>query len=322
MNRAERGSHAQHASSRPHVETSSLQYARRDDRQDGAAPMEDSNQLRCNICSYSQTFPMEPAPVFHKHFSSAQLREILEVEGTGRWFYCPSCKSRHRPYIDERIKVVVSDSTLHEFFAPSSHSLGMYEGDLIHVDYVTIANGTIAELLHAFKLDYIVKRRPKLLDVVLVAGYADVVKGHSREFILWGISTFADMVLMENGRRTGNTFTVASLMYPPRLCWFSDNGPIPYRYTNHLEKFDWLNAQIHALNAHNNSSSYPGLHSYGTRKSVMTVTDTDGNSQLRHSRTHRWEHWAESARRDKFTLRADRKFKMGKAVNIFFLYRT
>ena len=141
-------------------------------------------------------------------------------------------------------------------------------------------------------------------------------------FILWGISTFADTVLMENGRRTGNTFTVASLMYPPRLCWFSDNGPIPYRYTNHLEKFDWLNAQIHALNAHNNSSSYPGLHSYGTRKSVMTVTDTDGNSQLRHSRTHRWEHWAESARRDKFTLRADRKFKMGKAVNNFFLYRT
>ena len=321
MSSAERGFHAQRASDRQQLGVASQQSLRQDDRRDDVAPPDHSNQLMCRICSYKQTYPIEPFPVRHKHFSSAQLREILEVENTERWFYCPTCKSRHRPYIDERIKVVVSDSTLHDFYALASHSSDIYEGDLIHVDYVTIADGTIAELLHAFKLDYVLKKKPKLLDVVLVAGYFDALLGHSREIILWGLSTFADVVMIENGRRTGNTFTVASLMYPPKLCWFSDNGPTPFRYTNNMEKFDWLNAQIHALNEHN-SPGYPGFHSYGTRKSVTTVTDAEGNRQLRHCRAHRWEHWVESARREKLTLRPDRKFKMGKAFNNFFLYKT
>ena len=318
MHRTERGSIARHLAT-----LSRQSVGNEDDQQETFSTRHNSTRdQRCNICSYRQSYPAVPAPIHHRHFSSAQHRELLGVETTGARYFCPSCKSNHRPYLDDRIKVVVSDSTLHEFFAPSNHTHGTYEGDLIHSDYVTIAEGTIEQLLHAFKLEYVYMNRPKPLDVVLVAGYADAVKGYSREHILWGMSTFADTVMMHNGRRTLNTFAVASLMYPPSLCWFSDDGPIPYRYQNQLEKFEWLNAEIHNLNAHYNSPVYPGFHSFGTRKSIKKVFNDDGSQQQQHCRAHRWEHWSETARREKFTLRSDRKFKMGKAVNNYFVFRT
>lgn len=283
---------------------------------------EDSSEPRCLICSFNQPYPSDPIPIYHRHFSSTNLRELLGVEESGAGYFCPSCKSRHRPYIDERLKVVVSDTTLHEVFAISDTRHGYYEGDLLHADYLTIANGTLPELLHAFKQEYIVKPRPKPLDVVLVAGYSDILKDYSREFIHWGLSEFARSVLGEGATKTPHSFTIASMMYPPSHCWFEDDGPTPYRYVNKIDKFDWLNKKIHEINLHNNAPAYPCFHSYGTRKTVEKVVKDDGTTTDHHIRVHRWEHWAEYARREKFTLRIDRKFKLAKAVNNYFVFRT
>ena len=274
----------------------------------------------CNICSFKQPYPREQLPIYHQHFSSLRLRrDILGVEEKpDTRFYCLSCKSRHRPYLDERLKVIVSDSSLHNIFASEQPSALAYEGDLVHVDYVAVRGGLIPELLQAFKHDYVDITPKKPLDVVLVGGYEDVLRGYAREFILRGMEEFARTV-----RACGNnsTFAVSTLMYPPKLCWFKYDGPEPYGFVNHKTKVDWINHEIDALNIRNSVLNYPAFHSYGTRTQAVTISDKHGRKVI-HSKAHRWEHWEEGPRRQKYTLRLDRKFKMAKAINNYFLCQT
>ena len=121
---------------------------------------------------------------------------------------------------------------------------------------------------------------------------------------------------------TPNTVAIASLLYPPKLSWFSRDGPKPFGYHNQIEKIDWLNHKIHDLNLKNNRPIYLGLHSYGTRKLTRSYTDSLGQEQSEHIRCHRWEHWEEPTRRNKFHLRNDRRFKVGLALNNYFVTRT
>ena len=109
----------------------------------------------CQICSYSQKHPETKKTVYHDHFSSKHVRELLEVEySLSGSYFCPSCKSRHSPYPTERTKVVLSDSTLHKFFDPPTPTSVNYKGDILHTDYVTISGATLDTLFHAFKIDY------------------------------------------------------------------------------------------------------------------------------------------------------------------------
>ena len=282
----------------------------------------EQEQNWCNICSFKQAYPRELLPIYHQHFSSLRVRmDILGVEEKPETrFFCHSCKSRHRPYLDERLKVIVSDSSLHNIFASEHPSALAYEGDLVHVDYVAIRGGLIPELLQAYKFDYVDITPKRPLDVVLVGGYEDVLRGYARDFILRGIEEFARTVLGPN-KDSKNTFAVATMMYPPKLCWFRHDGPEPRGYTNHKEKVDWINNRIDALNLDNSVTKYPGLHTYGTRTESVKYTDRSGRKVL-HTKAHRWEHWEEGPRRDKYTLRVDRKFKMAKAINNYFLYQT
>ena len=75
------------------------------------------------------------------------------MEGTDRRFLCPSCKSHHRSYPEEKIKLVVSDSTLHQFFAPPGYSQSLYPGETMHDDYITIPGGFIDELYNDFRYE-------------------------------------------------------------------------------------------------------------------------------------------------------------------------
>ena len=213
----------------------------------------------------------------------------------------------------------MSDSSLHHFFAPPDFTASHYEGDLVHADYVTIAKATVPDLYHAFRLDYELHRNTRPHDVVVVAGYEDLVQGYAREYILDGFKTFANMVKTMNQE---NTVAIATLMYPPKLAWLPDDGPEPYRYNNIYEKINWLNKEIHEINKKNNVPFYPGFHFYGTRKKTTTYRDTDGNEKRKETRSHRWEHWEQLERRNMMYLRSDRRFKMGKAINNYLLQRT
>ena len=279
----------------------------------------------CEICSYTQPYPANSERVFHHHFSSMQLRMDTGVEESGEGYQCPSCKSRHRPYRDDRIKVVVGDSTVHKFFDPPGHTSSHYAGDLVHVDYVTIKGAYIHQLIHAFRVEYEKLKQAKPLDVVLVGGYADLLSGHSREFILEGYRYFADRVLALGAKlapHSRSTVAIASLMYPPKLAWFRDNGPEPYNYRNQKDKINWLNSKIDDLNHENSVPVYPGFHTYGIRVETITTTDGNGEEVKTRRKAHRWGHWVEGPRREKIMLKPDRGFVMGKALNNYFLYRT
>ena len=283
------------------------------------------SEPRCEICSYSQQYPADPVRVYHHHFSSLKLREATGVEASGEGYQCPSCKSRHRPYTEDRIKLVVGDSTIHEFWDPQGYTTTHYNGDLVHVDYITIKGAFIHELVHAFRLEYEQLQQAKPLDVVLVGGYADLLSGHSRDFILEGFRYFSDRVLALGNKLAPNsksTVAITSLMYPPKLAWFKDNGPEPYNYRNQKEKINWLNKKIDELNIRNSVPIYPGFHTYGIRVDTVTTTDSNGEQVKTHTRAHRWGHWLEGPRREKINLQHNRRFVMGKALNNYFLYRT
>ena len=74
------------------------------------------------------------------------------VEGTNKTYFCPTCGDKRVPGMThaasntERINVVVSSSTLHEFWL-----YGNYEGDSVHTDYITIPCATIASLEFAWR---------------------------------------------------------------------------------------------------------------------------------------------------------------------------
>ena len=70
----------------------------------------------------------------------------MDVEKNGTAYFCPTCGEngargrRHAMEERERLAVLVSSSVLHE------HFLTDYEGDEIHMDYVTAPGAKIEEL--------------------------------------------------------------------------------------------------------------------------------------------------------------------------------
>ena len=253
------------------------------------------------------------------------MRDILGVEGTYKWYLCPSCKSSHGSYPEDRIKLVVSDSTLHQFFAPTGFTQYAYPGDIMHTDYITIPGGCIDELYNAFRYECELLPRSRPLDCVLVMGYNDLVRGHSRHFMLDCFKLFTQAVL-EHGKEqhpgVPNTIAIATLMYPPQLAWYFDNGPEPPHYNNQMEKINWLNAKIRELNLSNSSPYYPRFHTYGLRKATRYTYDRYGYEHQHSMKSHRWEHWREPIKTSMLHLKDHRRFKMGTAVNNYFIART
>ena len=107
----------------------------------------------------------------------------------------------------------------------------------------------------------------------------------------------------------GKTLAIATLMYPPQVAWFMDNGAYPSEgYVNNKEKIDWINDELHRLNAYYGSPIYPGLHSFGVRKSSKTRIDRYGNLRTTVVKKHRWEHWMGNERATMLHLTKERPF--------------
>ena len=193
------------------------------------------------------------------------------------------------------------------------------------MDYVTIPDACIETLAHAFKLDYVLKKHNKPLDVVLVAGYNDLVENYGRDFIIAGYQEFSKMVLQQGSLlhpEQPNTVAIATLMYPPQLAWFPDNGQEPPQYENRMEKIKWLNEAIKLLNIANGSPFFPNFHTYGVRTATRRHRDVYGQEHHRHIKAHRWEHWLQTDPARMLHLTNDRRYKMGKAINTYFILRT
>ena len=216
---------------------------------------------------------------------------------------------------------MLSDSTLHNFFAPPTCTKTNYEGDTQHVDYLTIPGATLETIFHAYKHEY--SHHTKPVDLFIVAGYNDLVRNVGRDTIFNIIKGFVEYVrALPNEDNAMNTVTVGSLLYPPQLAWFADNGPEPENYNNQKDKIDWINGKIDALNTENGMENYPGIHKHGMRVTTVKYVDGYGQPQQKHIKKHRWEHWREKDRRNMLHLVNERRFVLGRAINEFFINRT
>ena len=161
------------------------------------------------------------------------------------------------------------------------------------------------------------------MDIFIVAGYNDLVKNHSREYIVDTIKKFCEYVRqLPNEDNSINTVAVGTLLYPPQLSWFVDNGPEPEHYTNQKDKINWINGMIDQLNIEHGVASYVGVHKHGIRVVTRKWVDKFGQQQVRHIRKHRWEQWREQVRSNMLHLTNERRMVLGKAINEYFINRT
>ena len=194
-------------------------------------------------------------------------------------------------------------------------------GDVQHTDYLTISGATLETLFHAFKIEYSHHTQP--MDVVIIAGYNNLLRNQGREVMFDIIVKFGEYVRqLVNEDGSSNTVTVGSLLYPPQLAWFADDGPQPENYTNQKEKINWLNGQIDRLNIQHGREHYMGVHKYGIRVTTRKWKDHYGRQHEKHIKKHRWEHWRESDKKNMLHLNNERRFVLGRAVNEYFINRT
>ena len=265
---------------------------------------------KCTICSFRQIHPHPLKPVFHKHFSSRQLRIIMGVEHYGGFYRCISCSENrfpgriHKHERHGRRRLVVSSSTLHNYYL-SEH----YEGDSVHIDYCTIPGAKIQDLYLAYREEYLRSENP--LDVILVAGLNNLNKGEEENQVMERIREFAIMVTEEsmNYHRYGrSSFSVATLPYAPKLAWLDGDGPCPYPPNhNKCSTMKALNGRITLFNnmlrrtnrqprsrteTANWLSQAPQFHNLGVKTSVQQK----GNI-ITLTTSHDWGCWRKAGNR-------------------------
>ena len=271
----------------------------------------------CQKCSYKQLDPLDRIRVKHKHFSSKSVREFSGAAS----YFCPTCKAMHTSEMPSRLKICVSSSTLHEFWAPRDEKV-VYEGDKVHVEYITIPGAQILDLLEAWKIDYWKEQRS--MDVLIVAGLNNITHGQAPDSIMRDFDHFVRTVQYQAALyhpETPNMCAIGTMFYPPQLCWFPDSGPCPGDFHDHMEDMRWLNYQIERLNDET-GIKVPNFTTLGLRVNNKATKNVYGYVSVRHSTTHRLEHWREKEPRDMLHLNDRVRIKMGRWVGKWFLHET
>ena len=215
---------------------------------------------------------------------------------------------------------MLSTSTLHMWFAPPGATETLYKGDSAHRDYVTIPGAKIVHLHEAFLAEY--GTVTISIDVVLAAGLNDVARGHTRNYIMQCITDLRRAVTQQAEDyhpEAKNTLAVSALLYPPQLCWFENDGPVPYTgYKNQLEKVDWINTEIDTTNKDAGIDFAPDLNTFGVRTANRKIRDRFGNITIKHTTSHRWGEWREEERGDMLHLSDKRRVAVGKHISSYF----
>ena len=276
-------------------------------------------RTRCEICSYKQLGGQEKKELHHKHFSSKSVREYQGVESVPGDYFCPTCKRVHSS-AQSRLKICLSSSTLHEFWLPRGNLT--YEGDPDHIDYITISGATILDLIEAWKIEYYGEKRG--MDVLLVGGLNNITNGDKPETIMRDYDHLVQLVHHQAHKhhpQMHSSCAIATLFYPPQLCWYPDQGDCPPDFLNHLEDMKWLNFQIERLNDEA-GIKVPNFATLGARVANRTTKDIYGNVTVHHTTTHRYPHWRENNFRWMLHLDDQRRMKMGRQVGRYFCHET
>ena len=270
---------------------------------------------KCKICSKKEVMGGVTGKIRHTHISSRN-RAITAAKNDLENVYCPTCKKEHSSSSDysdsDRLKICVTSSTLAEYWQPRDTSVE-FAGDEIHIDWLCIPGATINVLSTAWEIEYLEEKKP--MDVMLIAGLNDVIKGKTGPAIASAFKHFVDLVIWQGNQYhpdQPNTCAVGTLIYPPQICWLEDDGAVPPTFDNQLRNIRWLNHQVEILNADSQVRS-PSFHSFGIRKVTR-----NGKGLTK----HRLEHWREGERANMLHLRDDQRIKMAKQVARYFKHET
>ena len=109
------------------------------------------------------------------------------------------------------MKIVVSDSTLHEFHQPRDPGV-VCPPDSSHVDWLTIPGAPVEDLLFAWQVEYGHETRP--MRILLVAGLNNLTKGGDFESLIYQYKMFQVNVRHQERNHLGknNSSAIAPLL--------------------------------------------------------------------------------------------------------------
>ena len=260
----------------------------------------------CNICSRHDRH------LVHGHNSPREIRIMqgVEYETSNLSYMCPTCRTSHSVRPETGMNIVVSTSQLHNIHTPRSESLRC-ESDPVHIDWLTVTSATIRDLELAWLEDY--HSQPRAMRILLSAGIDDFVRGRSRNQVVESFMHFKNAVDKQNSHHpeAANELVIATLLNPPKLCWFSDNGPLPPNHPNLLGDIKELNAWICNFNKENGKVITPRFHRFG----VKDGWELGPNGSKSRVKRHIMSQWLQSERRaEKLHLSHTVCIKLGRAV--------
>ena len=221
---------------------------------------------QCEICSFHQPYEEERRAVYHRHFSAREMRLMQGVDYTSvsnRVHLCPTCMNHHPVRPQNGLNVCLGSSQLYDFHHPREPGVEC-PPDKMHVDWLTIAGGTIADLEYAWSLDYQRSARP--MRVLLASGLNDLLKGGTMETLTNSILQLKNTVDENNKYHPEvlNEFVVATLLNPPILAWFPDFGQAPTGHNNRLQELRDINNWIVEFN-NSYGNVTPRFHRFGLK---------------------------------------------------------
>ena len=265
----------------------------------------------CLICSADRD------PTYHYHNSSREIRILQQVDKSdNKPYVCTTCNTVHTEKPEMGLNVVVGTSQLHNLHNPPDHIQGRLPPDPIHIDWITICGGSILELEHAWLRDY--KNQTSSMRILLVAGVEDLARGQTRDQVVESFMHFKLTVIDRQSRKIPgikNELVIATILNPPKLVWFQDNGPQPRHHRNMLPDIKELNNWIIFFNKQNGKDITPRFHRYGVRDG-WTV-DREGK-RVRIKR-HIMSQWCSAEPiTERIHLNTDMRIRLGVAVTRHF----
>ena len=191
-------------------------------------------------------------------------------------YKCTTCRGGSHQYSTGcRMALLVTSSQLQDWQLQYEkngriYRYDNYPGDILHMDFVSVAGATVVELHRAFLAEY--DQFPIALDVVLVAGTNNLMKGQPKEQILAEMEAFKVSVT-RLGQEFGheNTFGICTLFYPPKISRLAfDPRHGSEDFWNRTDDIRFINGRIAYLNDEGTAAQYtrhtPMLHHFGIKR--------------------------------------------------------
>ena len=269
----------------------------------------------CGVCSETK----DGSLTHHQHYSSRQARLVAPSDEWGL-FSCKTCKiSPHSFKSGTRYSILLTSSTLNNW--QGDRLTNKYEGDPIHVDYISIPGGTIDTLIHAFMAEYGGTRTP--VDVLLVCGLNDLRdEKKTAEDIMKSIQRLAVRVRnMPGVELTASTLAVATLPFAPCMTSLpSESRQVINDKTAKLVQLNTLIRDFNMSTSHPlfDTSIAPCFHTWGLKSSSTPHPQGPLNVLEKMDGTRR-ERWREQEVKRMLHLNDSTRLRMGKACIKYFI---